>query len=632
MIVKMSRYDFVLLATQSDDFIARLRELGLVDITTTGWEPQEKDRQLVVDIDHYRKAIESLEAFTQSEEYGFTVKGKDGACNVEPQPYTSGKEAFEKYSELRQQKSSVQSEIARLEKAAEELKPWGEFECDVREKLQQQGIVLRYFQAQASTYDKLAEEWAANYTIVEINHDASTVYFVVVAAPGEDIVIDAQEVKAPTMDSRGAEAEADKCREELARLNVELSVCAASVNAIQREHDELVRQLQEVKIKGTAIEAADGALVVMEGWAEEDKSAQVDKLLDEYPDVIYLKRNPVPEDDTPVKLKNNWFARLFELIGAMYALPKYGTMDLTPFFAPFYMLFFAICLNDAGYGAILTLVGLILLKKSSGGFMKQAAWLTIFCGGATTLFGFYTGSLFGMSIPDMLGYDGIANSPFLDFQNQFFSLALALGVVQILFGMFLNICLQTKLFGFTSTFGLLGWFIILLAGCLAVGLPMINESLVISWFTASSPAFYAAMGVGAVLMLLLNNIKRNPLINIGSGLWDAYNNITGLLSDVLSYIRLFAIGLSGGVLAQVFNSLAMGLSGLSEGIGESAWYVVALQIVGASVILLIGHGINLFMSAISSFVHPMRLTFVEFYKNAGFEMSQRSFDPVRKMK
>ena len=621
MIVKMSRYDFVLLATQSDDFIARLRELGLVDITTTGWEPQEKDRQLVVDIDHYRKAIESLNLFAEGEEYAFA------SDDAKPQPYTSGEEAFEKYTELRQQKAALQAEILRLEKYAEELKPWGEFDCETREKLQQQGIVLRYFQTQASVFDKSAEEWSAAYTIVEIYRDAAAVYFVVVAAPGEEIVIDAQEVKAPTMDSRTADAEADKCREELKSLNVELSVCAASVEAIEQELDRKVRQLQDIKIKGTAAEAADGALVVMEGWAEEDKSAEVDKLLDEYSDVIYLKRDAEREDDTPVKLKNNRFARLFELIGAMYALPKYGTMDLTPFFAPFYMLFFAICLNDAGYGAILTAIGLVLLKKSSGGFMKQAAWLTVFCGGATTLFGFYTGSLFGMSIPDMLGYESIAASPFLDFQNQFFSLALALGVVQILFGMLLNICLQTKLFGFTSTFGLLGWFIILLSGCLAVGLPMLNESLVISWFTASSPAFYAAMGVGAVLMLLLNNIKRNPLINIGSGLWDAYNNITGLLSDVLSYIRLFAIGLSGGVLAQVFNSLAMGLTGLDAGI-ESFGVATIFQIIGATAILLIGHGINLFMSAISSFVHPMRLTFVEFYKNAGFEMTTRQFEPL----
>ncbi|MBQ6581718.1 MAG: V-type ATP synthase subunit I [Alistipes sp.] len=611
----MSRYDFVLLAAQSDDFIARLRELGLVDITTTGWEPQEKDRQLVMDIDHYRKAVESLKTFAASEEY--TSSEAKYAC---------GKEAFEAYTDLRQQKTALLGEVVRLEKLAEELKPWGDFEGDGRERLAAQGVVLRYYVAQTSTYDAHVTEWASDLTIVEIGRDSSSVYFVVVTTPGAEVVIDAQEVKAPTMDSRAAMAEADARRKDVAEVNVALSACAASVDAIEQELESLTQQLQNVKIHGTASEAADGRLVVLEGWAEEDKAQQVDKLLDEYSGVVYLKRNPTPEDDTPVKLKNNRFARLFELIGAMYALPKYGTMDLTPFFAPFYMLFFAICLNDAGYGAILLLAGIALFMKG-GASLKQASCLTMFCGGATTLFGLYTGSLFGMSIPDMLGYESIAESPFLDFQNQFFSLALALGVVQILFGMLLNICLQTKLFGFTSTFGLLGWFIILLSGCIAVGLPMLNENLAISWFTASSPAFYAAMGVGAVLMLLLNNIKRNPLINFGSGLWDAYNNVTGLLSDVLSYIRLFAIGLSGGVLAQVFNSLALGLTGLDAGI-ESFGVGTIFQIVGASAILLVGHGINLFMSAISSFVHPMRLTFVEFYKNAGFEMTTRSFEPL----
>ena len=616
MIVKMSRYDFVLLATQSDDFIARLRELGLVDITTTGWEPQEEDRHLLTAIDQYRKAVEVLRSFADSEEYT-APKGE---------VYTSGREAFEKYTDLRQQKQTLQGEVARLEKLSEELKPWGDFEGDAREQLLQQGVVLRYYVAQKSTFEAHKAEWDADYTIAQIGEDSSSVYFVVVTTPAGEVVIDAQEVKAPAMDSRAVLAEAKKCQEQLTSIDVALSECAASVEAIEQELVALKQQLQNVKIQGTAAEAADGALVVMEGWAEQDKSAEVDKLLDEYPNVVYLKRDATREDDTPVKLQNGFFARMFELIGAMYALPKYGTLDLTPFFAPFYMLFFAICLNDAGYGALLLIAGLALLKKG-GAALKQASWLTIFCGGATTLFGLYTGSLFGMSIPDMLGYESIAESPFLDFQNQFFSLALALGVVQILFGMLINICLQTKLFGFTSTFGLLGWFIVLLSGCVAVGLPMLNEQLTISWFTASSPAFYAAMGVGAVFMLLLNNIKRNPLINIGSGLWDAYNNITGLLSDVLSYIRLFAIGLSGGVLAQVFNSLAMGLTGLDAGI-ESFGVGTVFQIIGAAAILFIGHGINLFMSAISSFVHPMRLTFVEFYKNAGFEMSNRAFEPL----
>ena len=135
--------------------------------------------------------------------------------------------------------------------------------------------------------------------------------------------------------------------------------------------------------------------------------------------------------------------------------------------------------------------------------------------------------------------------------------------------------------------------------------------------------FYATLGVGAVLMLFFNSPGKNPLLNFGLGLWDTYNNLTGILSDVLSYIRLFAIGLSGGILATVFNALADGF------VPEGSGIVVRLLIMIP--ILLVGHGINLFMSTISSFVHPMRLTFVEFYKNAGFEMSMRSFDPLRKI-
>ena len=99
-------------------------------------------------------------------------------------------------------------------------------------------------------------------------------------------------------------------------------------------------------------------------------------------------------------------------------------------------------------------------------------------------------------------------------------------------------------------------------------------------------------------------------------MWDTYNNLTGILSDVLSYIRLFAIGLSGGALAAGF---------VPEGSGIIVRLLIMIPI------LLIGHGINLFMSTISSFVHPMRLTFVEFYKNAGFEMSMRSFEPLQKI-
>lgn len=613
MISKMIRYDIVLYAGEQERFINELRELGLVDITTSGWEPSENDRSVLLSIEAHNKAVEYLKDFSKSSEY-----------DVNAQLFANGEEAYEAYVAAREERTRLQQEMARLQKLADDIAPWGCYSEEDITKLAERGVTLRYFTTQPSTFDKMLDEWSETMTISEIARTQSTVYFVVVATDSSAVVVDGQEVRLPSKDSEALKAEIDELAQANKALDATFSRAAASVELIEDSAATIKEQLQGLKVDATAQREADGELIVLEGWAEADTAEKVDKMLEEYPNLVYMRRDATIDDEAPVKLKNNKFAKLFELIGAMYALPKYGTLDLTPIFGPFYMLFFAICLCDAGYGLVLLALGLTLLWKG-GDKLRQAAWLSVVCASATVAFGFYANSFFGLAISD---YAPVIK--FLDFQNQFFSISLAIGVFQILVGMAINIYMQAKLFGFTSTFGLLGWFIILLSGSLAVGLPMFG--LAIPGFDASSPVFYALVGVGAVLMLLLNNIKRNPLINFGAGLWDAYNNITGLLSDVLSYIRLFAIGLSGGVLAQVFNSLALGLSGLDAGIDGSPWYVVAIQIVAASAILLIGHGINLFMSAISSFVHPMRLTFVEFYKNAGFEMGQRSFDPVRKMK
>ena len=607
MIARMSKYDFVLYAAQGEDFIGKLRDLGLVDITTTGWEPSEEDRQLLLDIEGCTKAAEFLKAFRQEE----------GRCDAGAAAFASGEEAYEHYAAAQRNAAAIRAEIARLEKAADELRPWGPFDVTRTERLAGEGIVLRYFFTQRNTYDKQAAEWSEHYTVSEISRNDSTVWFVVVAAPGEEITLDAQEMKTPHMDIREAERRIAEESAKLAALDAEFSRVAASEKLLAEYGATLKERLQEVRVTATAQQEADGTLLIMEGWAETETSEKVDALLESYPNVVWIKSDPTPEDDTPVKLKNNWFARIFELVGDMYARPKYGTLDLTPYFAPFYMLFFGICLNDAGYGAILTLLGAWMLSKNrKPGMMRQAAWFATLCGIMTIVFGGICGSFFGISMSEWF-----PTVPFLDFQGKFFSIALAIGVVQILFGMALNIWTTTRCFGITQAFGQLGWFIILVSCVLAMALPM--AGITIPGFTSGSVAFYVALGLGAVLLLLLNNPKRNPLINFGAGLWDLYNNITGLLSDVLSYIRLFAIGLSGGILASVFNALAAGF--VPEGAGIVTRLLIMIPI------LLIGHGINLFMSTISSFVHPMRLTFVEFYKNAGFEMTMRTFDPLRKL-
>ena len=357
----------------------------MVDITTAGWEPSEEDRQLLLDIEAGTKALDFLKAWAGESEHKQT-----GA-----QPYASGEETFRQYAAAQRALAASRTEIARLEKSAEELRPWGEFDVARVQKLAGQGIVLRYFSAQRNTYDKMSAEWSEQYAVSEINRTDSTVWFIVVAAPGQEINLDAQEMKTPQMDVRQAGEAIAAEQAKVAELDAEFARAAASRELLAAYVASLKERLQGVKVETTARQAADGTLVVMEGWAETETSAKVDALLEEYPNVVYIKSDPTPEDNTPVKLKNGWFARIFELVGDMYARPKYGTLDLTPFFAPFYMLFFGICLNDAGYGLILLGMGLWLLRKNpKPGMMRQAAWFATMCAAATILFGLFCGSFF----------------------------------------------------------------------------------------------------------------------------------------------------------------------------------------------------------------------------------------------
>ncbi|MBP3424796.1 MAG: V-type ATP synthase subunit I [Alistipes sp.] len=601
----MMKYDIVLFAPERDRFIESLRQTGMVDITTSNWEPTEADRNLLLEVEARTKALAAIDAVDAERKSTVTVKAED---------------AYTTYSEAQSAIAAAKGDIARLEKSLEEWTPWGDFDTEHLAALAKAGVVIRYFVTSSSTYNKGVAEWSEKYNLSLVSQADNFARFVVIGNGTEEIDVDAQELKAPQMSLSQLAAAVKQAQARIDSAEEVIVACAAHREAIVAELGALKTELQNVKISSSATQAAEGLLLVLEGWAEQSNAPKVDALLDASPNLVYVKSNPTPEDNTPVKLKNNRFARIFELVGNMYALPKYGTIDLTPFFAPFYMLFFAICLCDAGYGSVILAAGIALLLKG-GVKMRQAALFSTVCGVASVAFGFAANSFFGMTISDAPLFE---DWKFLDFQNQFFYASLGIGIFQILFGMAINIVMTTITYGFKNALGSLGWFLLIFSSCAAGVAGMVGAE----WYSFSSVAYMATIGVALVLMLLLNKPSFNIFANFGVGLWDTYNNITGLLSDLLSYIRLFAIGLSGGVLALVFNSLAMGLTGLDAGI-EQFTVGTVFQIIGASAILLIGHGINLFMSTISSFVHPMRLTFVEFFKNAGFEMSTRAFEPLK---
>ena len=308
MIVKMMKYNIVLFSAEREHFVERLRELGMVDITTSGWEPTEADRELVTAIESRTKALAALEQFVAGDDY------VAGGAKVE-----KGK-AFEAYQSAQSAIAAAKSESVRLQKILEEWLPWGDFDCSTLAKLTESGVVLRYFTAQRATFEKNFAEWGENLNIAVIGEDDSAVRFVVIGNGSEEIAIDAQEQKAPTMNNSELKALIVKNDAVVAEQNAVISAVADSKAEIEAELAHLKSAMQDVRIEATADKAAEGLLLVMEGWAEKDNAEKVDAALNDYPNVVYIKENPTEEDETPVKLKNNRFARLFEMIGGLYAL------------------------------------------------------------------------------------------------------------------------------------------------------------------------------------------------------------------------------------------------------------------------------------------------------------------------
>ena len=605
MIVKMNKYTLVLYRRAQEEFLNRLQELGVVDITTSGWEPNEAEREVLGEIEAHKAASENFSALKKTPKY----QGGE--------PFATGEEAYENYQRASAAIEQLGVQIAKATKEAEELAMWGAFEPEVLAKLEAEGIILHFYSCYSNEYAQGIASWGENYTVEPISEHNGTTYFVVVGRKGEPAPqIDAQPIKTPALNAEGKRGEIAALEARLAEWQRVMARCVASEELIDQHACGLKDELQLSQVTRSGSPEAEGHLVILQGWAPEANSAEVDAMLEGESDVLFIKEKPTMEDDTPVQLKNGWFAKPFEFIGDFYAVPKYGTMDLTKYFAPFYMLFFGFCIGDAGYGATFFLIGLFMyLKKMKG--MKLISQLVMWLGAASVLFGLCVGNVYGVSLRT-LGVPEWYHNALQTINDQLFYIALGCGIVQIIFALVLNVINTTIAYGFKYSFGTLGWLIILVDCLLAFLLPMVG----VEGFSFSSPLCLGILGVGAVLMLLLNNPNRNPLVNFGSGLWDTYNNLTGLLGDVLSYVRLFAISLSGGALAVVFNDLAGSLAPDTPGLRQLVMFLI----------LAFGHGINIFMSAIGAFVHPMRLTFIEFYKNAGFEASTRLYTPFRKQK
>ncbi len=397
--------------------------------------------------------------------------------------------------------------------------------------------------------------------------------------------------------------------QEIERLTEQLKAAAESAQLLKTGSDMISVQIDDQKVRENIFQTQ--SVFALTGWIAEEDAGKVKKLLDRY-SCYYTLEQPAEGDDPPVKLKNNKFVQPYELITEMYSLPTPDGIDPTPMLTPFFILFFGMMLADAGYGLLIFLLCFIGLKKfkPDEGFLKSAMQIGTSCGLSTMFWGVMYGGYFGNLIPQVAeSWFGktITIPAVFDMLNDPMSimiLSFLLGAVHLFTGMGIKIYMLAKrghLMDGLMDVGL--WYLIL------VGLPMMVLPAVAN--VGKILAIVGAVG----LILTQGRHEKNILMKPIKGVMSLYD-ITGYLSDVLSYSRVLALGLAGGIIANVFNLL-----GTMPGFN-------LIGVIAFLLIFVIGHVFNLAISGLGAYVHTSRLQYVEFFGKF-YEAGGKPFRPFQ---
>jgi len=603
VIDKMTKYSFVLLSGEAESFLKELEELGVVDITRSEKPVDDRSATLSSDVDAYGKAISYLEKLDLESD-----PDKDKVF-VPDEIITDPLTAFQETSAKEKQ---IKSSIETARKELEDCRAWGHFDPAVVRELEDRGLKIRFYRLPKKSYDP---SWAQEYAIQEIADNGKNVWFVTVS-DDPDYSFPAEEIPAPKNDVQRAEAKVNALEGELLACKGDLYSMKGYIPLFTSKRQEAGTALQRYLADAGSAKAAEDHITIFEGFAPVQEDERLVKVFDSMDGVLYLKEDAAKADNPPIKLKGNWFTRMFTVLTDMYGRPEYDEFDPTPYLSIFFLLFFAMCMGDAGYGLALIGIGL-LLKRSSG--MKELAPLVMTLGAGTFVIGIVMHTFFGYDISQAAWVPGWLKKCMVTGNIAGFDanmvLSVLIGVLHLSLAFILKAIYATRKKGFLNSLGTWGWTLLIVGGVIVGGISLtgVLSASVTKWIII-------AIGIlSAIGIFLLSDIHRNPLKNIAPGLWETYNTATGLLGDVLSYLRLYALGLAGGMLGKAFNDIAaMTVGDGSFGVG---WIAFA-------VIFLVGHSLNLAMCCLGAFVHPLRLNFLEFFKNSGYEGKGRMYRPI----
>ena len=443
-------------------------------------------------------------------------------------------------------------------------------------------------------------------------------------------------------------------REAIESLNRRIAEIDGEYDAAQKELEargETIETLQNAldaetidadRLSATNDLSYTAHAFVLEGWVRDDEVEKTEQAIKNVTEAYSFEvRDPVEGEEPPSVVKNNRFVKPFEEVQTLYSRPTYGTIDGTPYMTPFYILLFGLMLSDTGYGILLMLGTLLYIKKKKPTGMSAGISRVLFWGGLSTIvWGVLCGSFFGITktSASTIEVGGVFSQISMFFeklgifpalldpmQNSMVMLGLCfgLGVLHIVAGYIVGAIDRFSKGDWKSAiFDQISWVLITLG--LVVGfLPAIAGMAGMSVTLPKSvtmPALIAA-GVGALMVVLFKGReKRNILKRMMSGLGGLYD-VTSVLADILSYARLFALGIATGVIGQVFNMLCGMLASASNPVMK------IVGAIGSIVLLVLLHTFNVAINALGAFVHCARLQYVEFYGKF-YESGGKEFRPL----
>ncbi len=599
MKAKMKKATFMIYHRDTEQILNSLQEKGLVHLEIQATDENEASEEL----SKYISKIESI--LDEMDEH--SPQADDLKATEVLEDYDLLNDKVSEYSEL----------LEKYQKDFRLLKPWGNIKWKRIRNIEELNWTFNFYIAPSNSFLQIEED----PYVLEVARKGGNVYFVNIQPLDRSESLPFEQLELPKLPLGEVGRLLSQTEEEIIKLQQSIKSLSKYRNVLENHLNEALDKLMILNASNSMNEAGEGRIKYITAWFPLEMESKIQEELESL-DLAYEIEDPGEQDEVPVVLKNNSYNKIFENITKVYQLPNYHELDLTPFIGVFYPIFFAYCLGDAGYGIVLSLLAawayLGPLKK-----MKTVALLGLVLGIATTFVGIVkSGTVFGLSIAESKNiplFDALSKYIFItdnqDFIFNAFNVSLMIGLVQILVGVVLSFYRKLKYQSFSMAIPMVAKFLII-SSSVALFLGASQEMELLQPFVGLSKI---ALLLGIVILLFTHDFSIPVLSRVTKGFLEVFFVFTGILGDSLSYIRLFALGVSSSILGLVVNQIGAPL--LESGI---------LGIVGGIVFLIFGHALNFAIAFLGALIHPLRLTFVEFYGNAQFEGGGKEFKPFKK--